>query len=250
MRGFPTTADSPPLDSATGSVSRSGVTHVDGQSGDPVFRADGGSTIIDRSDLPTALPDATVGGVLLAAGTSTRFGSGNKLLATVAGESVVRRAATTLCESALDDVVVVVGFEADRIRAELDDLDVAIVHNDAYAAGQHTSVHRGVTAARDRDWDATVFGLGDMPAVDPTSVDLLLRAYAAGVGRVLPAAFEGKRGNPVLFDASTYEDLLTVADDTGGRRVIRAADDVALVETGDPGIVRDVDVDADLERFE
>jgi molybdenum cofactor cytidylyltransferase len=187
--------------------------------------------------------DATVVGVLLAAGTSSRFGDRNKLLAEVDGTPVVRRAAETLIDSRVDAVTVVVGHEADRVRAALSGLDVTIVGNPDYRAGQSTSVRAGVEAVRDRA-DAAVFALGDMPFVAPAAVDALVEAYLAGAGDALAVACDGERGNPALFDARHFDRLAGVRGDTGGRAILR--EEGVLVETGDPGVRRDVDTPEDL----
>lgn len=204
-------------------------------------------------DLPVAKPPwgepdrlGPVVGILLAAGTSARFEAGNKLLAAVDGEPVVRRAARSLLESHLDRVIAIVGFEAERIRDAIAGLDLEIVENPAFTDGQSTSVRAGVEAARD-DADAILFALGDMPFVAPDSVTALVRAYRAGAGSALAAAFEGERGNPVLFDARYFDALATISGDSGARDVLLGSDDAALIETGDPGVCRDVDTIDDLD---
>jgi len=225
--------------------------------------------VVDREDVAAALTaredeappegeDAAVrvAGVLLAAGTSSRFGDANKLLATVDGEALVRHAARTLLEAHLVRVVAVVGHESDRVRAALEGLDLDAVANPDYERGQATSVRAGVRAIEgvgtDADAatavDAAVFALGDMPRVRPETVDLLVDAFRAGLGDPLAAAYEGCRGNPVLFGARHFEVLADVSGDTGGRRIILESDDAALVETGDPGVVQDVDTPDDLEE--
>jgi molybdenum cofactor cytidylyltransferase len=196
-----------------------------------------------EAQIPPGAEGATVAGVLLAAGTSSRFGERNKLLAAVDGESVVRRAAETLLASGVDPVVVVLGHEADRVRAALAGLDVAFVENPDYREGQATTLGAGVEAVRERA-DAAVFALGDMPFVDPASVDALVAAYRAGAGDALAAACDGERGNPVLFDAHFFDDLADVRGDTGGRAILLSTG--TLVETGDPGVRRDVDEPSDL----
>lgn len=210
----------------------------------------------------------TVSGVLLAAGTSSRFGDANKLLATVAGEPLVRRAVAPLLAAPLDEVVVVVGHESEAVRAALGDLPVRAVENPEYDDGQATSVQRGVEAvrppdvsettdatgvvdsaadaARVADPDAVLFALGDMPDVSPDTVEALVAAFAASVGDPLAAACEGGRGNPVLFGRQFFDQLTDLAGDTGGREILREAADATLVETGDPGVRRDVDRPADL----
>lgn len=196
-----------------------------------------------------ALPGRpAVHGVLLAAGTSSRFGDRNKLLAEVDGEPIVRRAARTLLGAALSGVTVVVGHEAAAVRDAVADLDVRVVYAPDYAEGQSRSVRTGVRAAAATGADAVLIALGDMPDVDPASVNALVAAYAAGEGTALAAAHEGTRGNPVLFDRRFFEALTDVSGDVGGRRILRSAEGAALVETGDPGVRRDVDTRADLRR--
>lgn len=199
--------------------------------------------------LPVVTPpfDATtptpVAGILLAAGTSDRYGDRNKLLATHDGDPLVYHAARTLLDAPVDPVAVVVGHEADSVRAALAGLDVELVYNDDYASGQASSVRVGVDAVRDRA-SAVVVALGDMPFVTPASVERLVDAQAAGVGDALAAAHDGTRGNPVLFADSFFDALADVTGDVGGRELL--LEHGQLVETGDPGVRRDVDEPEDL----
>lgn len=188
--------------------------------------------------------DATVAGILLAAGRSERFGPGNKLLADIEGEPVVRRAARSLLSSWVDDVAVVLGHDGTRVGDALAGLDLRAVRNEAYDAGQSTSVRRGIEAVRDHA-EAAVIALGDMPFVDPGTIDALVAAYDAGAGTALAAAHEGERGNPVLFDAVHFDDLAAIEGDAGGRSILLA--EGRLVETGDPGVRRDVDAPEDID---
>ena len=205
------------------------------------------------------MTSTVISGILLAAGTSSRFGSRNKLLAEIDGEPIVCRAATTLTESELDAVTVVVGHEADRVRQTLRDrlsdspqkIPVAIVENPRYCDGQASSVRVGIEAihasgpgGRETDPDAVVFALGDMPFVDSRSVDALLSAYRNGVGDALAAAYNGERGNPVLFDSRHFDDLASVEGDVGGRVILKR--EGTLVETDDPGVRQDVDTPEDV----
>jgi molybdenum cofactor cytidylyltransferase len=209
------------------------------------------SAVVEPADLDTT--DDTnqrVGGVVLAAGMGTRYDAGNKLLEAIDGEPIVRRAVRTFLDSAIDGSVVVIGHESDAIRSALDGLDIDIVVNTDYEAGQSTSMRRGVEVAGERDWDAVVFGLGDMPFVRSDSVDLLVRAYTVLENTILAAAYERKRGNPTLFDAVHYDALSQIEGDTGGRPLIVGSDETALVETDDPGTVRDIDTSEDYERYQ
>ncbi|GAB3693855.1 nucleotidyltransferase family protein [Halorubrum pallidum] len=212
--------------------------------------SDGGLTVVSppfdagEAEGTDATDAPRVAGVLLAAGPSTRFGDENKLLATVGGEPVVRRAARTLVDSGVDPVVVVGGHEADRVRDAVAGLPVTSAVNDAYAAGQSTSVRAGIGALS--GVDAAVIALGDMPFVEPRTVDTLVAAYDAGAGDALAAAYEGDRGNPVLFDRRFFTRLAAVDGDVGGREILLESGASALVAVDDPGVRRDVDRPDDL----
>lgn len=207
----------------------------------------------DGSDLPTVqaagLPatdgSTRVVGVLLAAGSSERFGGRNKLLADCGGEPIVRRAVRALAGADLDGVVAVVGHEADRVAAALPD-SVDVLENEDYDTGQASSLRIGVAAARERGADAVVVALGDMPYVAPATTRALVTAHEAGVGSALAAAHRGQRGNPVLFDRRHFDVLAAVDGDVGGRDVLLGAGDAALVDVPDPGVRRDIDRPTDI----
>ncbi|HSM04121.1 MAG TPA: molybdopterin-binding/glycosyltransferase family 2 protein, partial [Longimicrobiales bacterium] len=135
-----------------------------------------------------------VAGVILAAGRSTRMGEVNKLLAEVGGVPMVRRVAETVRSAALEPVIVVLGHEAEAVRAALEGLPVEFVVNPAYAAGMGTSVARGIEAVADRV-DGAMVVLGDMPWIDVRHMDALVEAFAPEDGRGICApVVDRKRG--------------------------------------------------------
>ncbi|TYT62721.1 nucleotidyltransferase family protein [Natrialba swarupiae] len=189
-------------------------------------------------------------GVLLAAGLGTRFEDGNKLLAPVCqrDEPIVVRAARSFPD-AVDHVVAVVGHEADAVREAVSSVVDETVHNPAYERGQSTSVRTGAIAARERDADAAVFLPGDMPTVDPRTVQRIVEASREDdVDAVVPV-YDGRRGNPVLFDASCFDDLADLSGDTGGRALFETVA-VRRLPVEDPGIHVDVDTVDDLASLE
>lgn len=203
--------------------------------------------VVDPGGLGHPTREGPIIGVLLAAGESVRYGSTNKLLVKVAGEPMVRRAAQRLTDSEVDGVIAIVGHDATRVRDALDGLPIEVIENPDYDEGQGASVRVGTRAAREAGAIAICFALGDMPWIRSETIDILVRAYRAGAGDPLAAAVDGQRGNPTLFGSQHFAALEDVNGDIGGRDILLADDDAVLVETGDPGVRRDVDVPDDLD---
>jgi hypothetical protein len=101
----------------------------------------------------------------------------------------------------------------------------------------------------DRRVEAVEFRLREFTPLRPQFVrnpfESLCRSHQSDVRHVggdpLVAAVDGKRGNPVCFGARWFDDLRSVDGDVGGRHLLREASTTALVETGDPGVRRDID---------
>lgn len=194
--------------------------------------------------------DLVIPGVLLAAGTSSRFGTANKLLAQLHDSPIVRLAATHLVESLTSPDYAIVGYEADRVTAVLADLPMTIRENPSYDEGQGSSVRAAIDEVTQHDVDGVLFALGDMPCVNPASINALITTFATGNWSALAAASNGTRGNPVLFDATHFPALAEAAGDTGAKNILLSAPDAALVETHDPGVTRDIDTHEDLTELQ
>ena len=200
---------------------------------------------------------AKVAGILLAAGASHRMGSVNKLLVPFAGKPLVRHAAEALVASSLSPVIVVIGYEADKVAAALNGLPVQLVFNPNHVSGQGSSVGAGI-AAIDDDVSDVLIGLGDMPLLPCAVLDMLIRAHINNDGHVrsitLPTV-EGQRGNPVLWGKAFFPELAALTGDLGGRQLLNdhmAAQNLVVCDYS--GVLRDVDtaeaLDTIISEFE
>ncbi|MEP9347740.1 NTP transferase domain-containing protein [Xanthobacter sp. KR7-225] len=180
--------------------------------------------------------------VVLAAGRSTRMGGANKLLEEVDGVPVIRRVVEAALGSRARPVVVVTGFERERVERALSGLPVAFAHNDDFASGMAASLRVGIAAVPPTAAGALVV-LGDMPLVAPRLIDRLIAAHSGVAGRliVVPVA-DGARGHPVLWSRRYFPELCAIEGDTGARQVLAAnAAAVAEVEAEGPAAFLDVD---------
>lgn len=184
-----------------------------------------------------------VAAVLLAAGLSRRFGS-NKLLHLIDGRPMLRRVAENLVAALLpqDEVVVVLGHQAEAVRAALDGLPVRCIVNENYVDGMGGSIAAGVSGIGDKAAGVLIM-LGDMPWIGAGQIRVLRAAFdrAAADAVVLPV-HQGRRGHPVIFSRRWFPSLCALRGDRGARSVLDAAgNDVIEVAMPDDGILRDLD---------
>ncbi|MDF1793295.1 MAG: molybdopterin-binding/glycosyltransferase family 2 protein [Thalassobaculaceae bacterium] len=191
-----------------------------------------------------------IAAILLAAGQSRRMGADNKLLAEVDGKPMVRHMAEALNASKAASMTVVLGHEADSVRAALADLKPSYAYNPDYAEGLSTSLKAGLNAVGD-EVDGVIVCLGDMPKVSPTIIDRMIAAFDPVEGRaiVVPTR-RGKRGNPVLFAKRFFEDMARVSGDVGARHLIGNHEDLAVeIEVDDESVLTDVDTPEALAKL-
>ncbi len=160
------------------------------------------------------------------------------MLAPIDGKPMVRRTAETLLKSAVRPVLVVTGHEQDAIENALADLPLTFHHAADYASGMASSLKTGVAAARTAQ--AILVCLGDMPFIQPDTLNRLAAAYD-GQAAIFPT-YQGQRGNPVLLGASLFSDILKLTGDEGARALLKSIpDQVAELAVDDPGTLRDID---------
>ncbi len=189
-----------------------------------------------------------VAAIVLAAGRSTRFGDANKLLGEIDGEPMVARVAALALASRARPVIVVTGFEAERVGAALNELGATIVHNPDYALGMSTSLRAGLRALPG-EGDGALILLGDMPRVEPCVFEALQAAFAAnGAESICVPVHDGRRGNPVLWGRAYFSEMMQLSGDRGAKQLMRLhPGKVVEVEVETNSIFEDVDLATDLD---
>lgn len=161
-----------------------------------------------------ARPDgARFAAIVLAAGAGSRFGGG-KLLAPLEGRPILQHVLERLESADLDEVIVVVGADADAVEGAIDASAARLVVNPAPDEGLSSSLKVGIGALSD-DADAALIALGDQPLLPPRAVRALLEADAQpGRPIVVPVYGDGAGRNPVLL----RRDAFALIDQTSGDR--------------------------------
>ena len=156
-----------------------------------------------------------IGAVILAAGGANRMGQPKQLLEW-RGKSLIAHAVEKALAAGCRPVVVVTGAAHDQVSAAFSGLPVQLVHNPDWRSGQSSSVRAGLAALPKRT-GAALFVLADQPFVDVPLMRAVLDAHAVMAAQIIAPLIDERRGNPVLFDSSTFADFETLTGDVGAR---------------------------------
>ena len=194
-----------------------------------------------------------IAAAMLAAGASTRMGK-NKL-ALPWGDSTVLE--TTMTIASMGDFayrLIVLGHESAlwcskwQYWLENDQLGWDVYFNPDYLQGQGTSVaclaKQLVLNYDYADAEAAMFFLGDEPLLKPETIYKLIEVWRNDKDRIVVPTYQGKRGNPVIFPRSTFNDMMLLNADEGPRAMInRNPGQTIFVPVEDRGIIVDLDTE-------
>lgn len=190
-----------------------------------------------------------IAAIVLAAGSSRRFGDANKLLAEIAGRPLIAHSVSAFVASRATDIVVVTGPDQLAIQSALHGLPVWFTHNPDHLSGMGGSIATGL-AAIPPDCDGVLICPGDMPGVTSQFIDTLIDAFAAsGADRIIRATLpDGRPAHPVLWPARHFPALKQLSGPEGGRDLLKTlAADIVTLNSTDGDTALDIDTQRDLE---
>lgn len=186
-----------------------------------------------------------IGCVLMAAGLGRRFG-GNKLTqAAPDGVSLIECALAAIPGEKLARVVVVTQYpEIEKLTKKYGFTSLENPHPEV---GQSESIRIGLGALS--DCDAVMFQVADQPKLQKETVAELIDFARQHPERIVGLGHNGHRGNPCIFPARFYPELMTLTGDHGGRSVILAHEEELLLMEVSPAQLIDIDTPEQLEKL-
>ena len=160
---------------------------------------------------------------------------------------MLRHVVEAVLASRAEPVLVVIGYMSQDVFAALAGLHVRLVDNPDYATGLASSLKAGLRALP-VDCDGALILLGDMPRIEASHVDQLIRAYAPET--IAVPARDGRIGNPVLWSASYFPELLQLDGDAGAKQLLSVhAAEVRQVDLATDAIFADIDTPEALAKL-
>jgi CTP:molybdopterin cytidylyltransferase MocA len=186
------------------------------------------------STSPAARPLAAA---ILSGGESRRMGS-PKALIPYRGTTFAGHLLDVVKHPRIGVIRVVLGASAEKIRERLQLDSAVVVLNPDWPSGQLSSIQAAVRSLPKDETAGLVLCPVDHPIVSADLVAKLIAEFdSTGKPIVLPT-YRGRRGHPVIFRASLYDELLAASPEVGARQVVWAHQaDVVEVPTEEKGIV-------------
>lgn len=185
--------------------------------------------------------------VVLAAGTSTRFGPENKLLATLGDKRVLDHVLGQVIAARPFEVLVVTGLDEREVASRVEGLQVRCVHNPDYERGLGGSIATGVKACC-HEADGFLLVLGDMVGLDSAHLTRLMSKLRTTREVVVSSCGE-YAGSPVLFGAEFREPLELLSGEEGAASLWKGNPDRVTYCPMDPRCLSDIDTAGDLESW-
>ncbi len=189
-----------------------------------------------------------IAAIVLAAGQSKRMGRDNKLLLPYGQGTVLSHVLGQINQAGINDTYVIIGHEKDEVEQEVRKNNGVAIYNDLYEEGLSTSVKAGI-AALPKDIDAVMIILGDMPNMSADILRKIMAAYnlAQGQSIIIPT-HNGKRGNPILWDADFFGDFDRLQGDMGAKILLNDYPEyITELEIESDAIFLDIDT---IEAYE
>ncbi|HLU99736.1 MAG TPA: nucleotidyltransferase family protein [Acidobacteriota bacterium] len=183
--------------------------------------------------------------IILAAGESSRLGRPKQLL-TFQGESLLRRSTRVALEARCGPVIVVLGFAAQQMVPELENLPVQMVINQDWKDGMASSL-RAALRAVPKEADAALLMLCDQPGVDVDTLRKMNSRFEQGAA-IVACSYRGVMGVPALFSREFFGELNQLKGDRGARSVLhRHRAEMEVIDC--PGAALDIDTEAEYRQL-
>jgi len=183
--------------------------------------------------------------ILLAAGSSVRFGS-PKALAQMRDGTVIQHVQNTLLQSSCEKIIVVLGGHAHQIMPAIFIQDrIRVVYNKHHNLGQMSSVKEGWRQAEENS-EAVLFLPVDCPLIEASSIDAVIKHFKNTSPDILIPTYKGRKGHPPIFSQRLKSKALNIPQDLGLNSLFTEHPPQTL-EVDDPGIVKSFNTPQELQ---
>ncbi len=186
--------------------------------------------------------------IVLAAGKSTRMKE-NKLLLKLNGDTLIEHVVKVAKGSNADEVVVVLGYEAMKIKEQLAKIGCKLAINENYMKGQSESVKVGLSAISSNA-EAVMILPADVALIEPESINRVVEEYMRSKNRIVIASHQQQSGHPILLDRTLFPEVSRIDEDTQGLKAVinRHRAEINYVEVDTENVLTDIDTREEFDK--
>lgn len=190
-----------------------------------------------------------IGIIILAAGSSSRFGD-IKQLSFYQDKTFIARA-VSIAKEVVEEVIVVLGANGEKVKEEIRDSEVAFTYNKYWEEGMASSIRSGVGSflQMNPDAEAAILMVCDQPFVSSELLNAMIKKHLQTGKQIIASAYQETVGTPVLFGKIFFPDLLDLRGQSGAKKIIEQNTDSIITVAFPLGYV-DIDTKEDYELLQ
>ncbi len=173
----------------------------------------------------------------------------SKQLLPFENQTILETVIDHIVQSTVDETLVVLGSNREKIEDVIKDLSVKSVYNPSYKEGMLSSAQKGFGSLPEEAEAALIF-LGDQPKIPTSVIDQVIRAYHSSEKGIVLPVYDQKRGHPVLISTKYREEVAHLNHQIGLRELIHNhPEDILEVDLDSPSILEDIDTPEDYKNL-
>ena len=189
-----------------------------------------------------------ISAILLAAGQSKRMIGENKLTKEIKGIPLIKHSVKNILASSINELIIVLGYQKEIIEKLVDKHEkVKFIFNKDFESGMASSIKVGINHLSDNS-EAFFICLADMPMVSSNIYDFLIKSK--NQKDILVPTYKGQQGNPILFNKSMKEKIMSIDGDAGAKKILELNKDKILnLEINDQGVAKGFNTQIDFDSL-
>ena len=189
-----------------------------------------------------------ISSILLAAGLSKRMGGENKLTKKIQGIPLIKHSVKNILASSINELIIVLGYQKEIIEKLIDKHEkVKFIFNKDFESGMASSIKVGINHLSDNS-ESFFICLADMPMVSSNIYDFLIKSK--NQKDILVPTYKGQQGNPILFNKSMKEKIMSIDGDAGAKKILEFNKDKILnLEINDQGVAKGFNTQIDFDSL-
>ena len=189
-----------------------------------------------------------ISAILLAAGQSKRMVNENKLIKKYKNIPLIKHAVDNILNSPIDELIIVLGYQKETIQKIIEkNKKIKFIDNPNFESGMASSIKTGLNHLS-KNTEAFFICLGDMPMVNSDTYNQLIKSR--NQKDILIPVYQNEQGNPVIFNKSMKEKIMSISGDIGAKKILELNKDKILnLKINDQGIVKGFNTQKDFNSL-